>query len=152
MVLKICELISILLSALVAGMFCGPWVALSRSMNTFAPDVFLAIGHRLVRNMGPVMSILMPVALLSILPVLWFSYSRRPLTFYGFTAGFALFALALAVTLQVEVPIAQRVSTWTVATLPANWQQLRDRWGTFHVIRVVASLAGLGLLVSGAIF
>jgi hypothetical protein len=29
MTLKILELISIVLSALVAGMFCGPWVALS---------------------------------------------------------------------------------------------------------------------------
>jgi hypothetical protein len=33
-----------------------------------------------------------------------------------------------------------------------NWQQLRDRWGALHVIRVVASLADLFLLVAGAIY
>jgi uncharacterized membrane protein len=121
-------------------------------MNTFGPEVFLAIGHRLVKNVAPVMTILMPAALLSILPVLIISYSDRPSTFYLFSAGLVLFMIALLVTLLIEVPISGRVKTWTITTLPENWQQLRDRWGAFHVVRVVASLAGLGLLVGGAIF
>ncbi len=41
--MKIWELISIVLSALVAGMFLGPWVALTRSISTFQPNVLLAI-------------------------------------------------------------------------------------------------------------
>ena len=114
--------------------------------------VFLAIGHRLVKNVAPVMTILMPAALLSTLPVLIISYNDRPSTFYAFSAGFILFTIALLVTLLVEVPISGQVKTWTITTLPENWQQLRDRWGSFHVVRVVASLAGLGLLVGGAIF
>jgi hypothetical protein len=51
----------------------------------------------------------------------------------------------------VEVPIVRQIETWTVSTLPANWQQLRDRWQAFHVVRVVASVAGLVLVVIGAI-
>jgi predicted histidine transporter YuiF (NhaC family) len=39
MTLKIWELVSIVLSALVAGMFCGPWVALSRSISTFKEGI-----------------------------------------------------------------------------------------------------------------
>lgn len=152
MTLKVWQWISILLAAMVSAMFCGPWVALSRSMNTFGPVVFLAIGHRLVKNVAPVMTILMPAALLSTLPVLIISYNDRPSTFYAFSAGFILFTIALLVTLLVEVPISGQVKTWTITTLPENWQQLRDRWGSFHVVRVVASLAGLGLLVGGAIF
>jgi hypothetical protein len=42
--------------------------------------------------------------------------------------------------------------TWTGATMPANWQQLRDRRGSFHLVRIVSSIAGLGFLISGAIF
>jgi uncharacterized membrane protein len=152
MTLKMWEFISIVLSALVVGMFCGPWVALTRSMNTFGPEVYLAIGHRLVKNVAPVMAILMPVALLSILPVLFISYGARPRTFYLASTGFALFMIALIVTLLVEAPISRQLKLWTITTLPGNWQQLRDRWGAFHVVRVVASIAGLGLLVGGAIF
>jgi uncharacterized membrane protein len=152
MILKVGELISIVLSALVGGMFWGPWLALSRSISTFDPEVFLAIVHRLNRNMASVMTVLMPVALLSIVPVLFLSYGKRPGTFYLTLAGFALFVVALLVTVLVEVPIVQQIETWTVTTLPDNWQQLRDRWGAFHIIRVVASLAGLNLLIVGAIY
>jgi len=152
MTLKIGELISIVLSALVAGMFCGPWAALSRSISTFTPEVFLVIVHRMNRNMAAVMTILMPVALLSIVPVLFFSYNGRPETFYLTLIGFALFIVALLVTVLVEVPIVKQIETWTVSTLPGDWQQLRDRWGAFHVIRIVASLAGLVLLLVGAIY
>ena len=152
MTLKIWELISIVLSALVAGMFCGPWMALSRSINTFKPELFLAIVHRMNLNLAPVMTILMPAALLSIVPVLFISYNEQPMTFYLTLTGFALFIVALLVTVLVEVPIVKQIATWTVTTLPANWEQLRDRWGAFHVIRIVTSLAGLVLLVVEAIF
>ena len=150
--MKTWELISILLSALVAGMFYGPWAALSRSMNTFEPEVFLAIVDRMNRNIAPVMTVLMPAAFLSIVPVLFLSYPTHPRTFYLTLAGFIFFLLALLVTMFVEVPIVEQIVTWTVDTLPANWQQLRDRWRRFHVIRVVAGLASLVFLLAGAIF
>jgi len=84
--------------------------------------------------------------------VLVLSYSHQPKTFYLTLAGFALFLLALLVTVLIEVPIVNQITTWTGATLPANWQQLRDRWGSFHLVRIVSSIAGLGFLISGAIF
>ena len=150
--MKTWELISIVLSALVAGMFHGPWVALSRSMKTFTPDVFLAIVDRMNRNMAPVMTVLMPATLLSITPVLFLSYREQPRIFYLNAIALALFIIALVVTVFVEVPIVEKIVTWTVPTLPGNWQQVRDRWTKFHVIRVIAGLASLILLVIAAIF
>jgi hypothetical protein len=68
--MKTWQLISIVLSALTTGMFHGPWIALSRSMKTFSPEVFLEIVDRMNRNMEPVMTVLMPGTLLSIIPLL----------------------------------------------------------------------------------
>ena len=150
--MKTWEWASIVCSALVAGMFYGPWAALSRSMRTFAPEVFLAIVDRMNRNMAPVMTVLMPAALLAMIPVLIASYGTYPKIFSLYAAAFILFIVALAVTVLVEVPIVKEIATWTVATLPANWQQVRDRWVRFHVIRVVAGLASLVLLLIAAIF
>jgi uncharacterized membrane protein len=150
--LKIWEFTSIVLSALVGGMYWGPWLALSRSMRTFKPEVFLDIVDRMNHNMESVMTILAPVSLLSIAPVLFFSYHKQPWTFYLTLTGFALFIVALVVTMIVEVPIVKQIVTWTAGTLPSNWQQLRDRWGAFHIIRVVAGIGGLALIVAGAIF
>jgi hypothetical protein len=52
------------------------WLALSRFLRTFKPDVFLAIIDRMVRNMESVMTVLTPVAVLSIASVLFFSYDE----------------------------------------------------------------------------
>jgi uncharacterized membrane protein len=150
--MKTWELISIVLSALVAGMFHGPWVALSRSMSSFAPEVFLAIVDRMNRNMAPVMTVLMPAALLSIIPVMLLSYRTQPLTFYLSAAAFVLFIVAVLVTVVVEAPIVEEIVTWKVSTLPGNWEEIRDRWTRFHIIRVVAGLVSVVLLVVGAIF
>jgi hypothetical protein len=133
-------------------MYWGPWLALTRSLRTFKPEVFLPIVDRMNRNMAGLMTMLTPIALLSLVPVLFLSYGKRPTTFYLTFAGFTLFIVALLVTVLVEVPIVKQVVTWTVGTLPANWQQLRDRWGSFHIIRVAAGILGLALVVAGAIF
>jgi uncharacterized membrane protein len=149
---KIWEFISIVLSALVSGMFFGPWVALSRSMGTFKPEVFLPIVDRMNRNMAPVMTLLMPASILSIVPVLLLSWHTQPRSFYAALAGLLCLVVALLVTTVVEVPIVKQIVTWTIATLPGNWQQLRDRWGRFHIVRILAGFAGFVLLVVAAIF
>jgi uncharacterized membrane protein len=150
--MKTWELISIVCSALVAGMFYGPWAALSKSMKTFPPDVFLAIVDRMNRNMAPVMTVLMPATMLAMVPVLVGAYGDHPRIFAFYSVALVLFIAAIVVTVLVEVPIVKEIATWTVATLPSNWQQVRDRWVKFHVIRVLAGLGSLVLLLIAAIF
>jgi uncharacterized membrane protein len=152
MLLKICEFISISITALATGMFFGPWLALSRSMKAFKPEVFLSIVDRLNKNMAPIMTLLIPMAMLSMIPVMVISYGVSPETFYMTLTSIILFIVALIVTMRIEVPIVKQIVTWTVSTLPDNWQQLRDRWGTFHIVRVLTSFIALILLVAGAIF
>ena len=152
MTLKVVELINIILSAVVGGMYWGPWLALSRSLNTFKPDAFLAIVNRLNQNMAPLMTFLTPVGLLSTLPTLYLSFGNQPTTFYLTLVGFVCFVFALIVTVRIEVPIVMQIVTWSVSAMPQNWQQLRDQWVNFHILRVVAGVIGLGFLVAGTIF
>lgn len=149
--MKSWQLVNLVFSIAVSGMFWGPWLALSRSMPAFEPEFFLAVVRRLNRNMAPVMTVLMPGALLSALPVLVVSYGDHPGTFGLTLAGLALFVVALLVTMLVEVPIVRRIDTWTVSTLPDDWQRLRDRWGTYHLVRIATSVAGLGALLVAAV-
>jgi hypothetical protein len=67
------------------------------------------------------------------------------------TGGFALFIIALLITLIIEVPIDDQIQQWTVTSLPANWRELRDRWELFHVLRSWISVFGLALLLIGAL-
>jgi hypothetical protein len=151
-ILRLCEIVSIVFAALAAGMFFGPWLALTISIRSFEPDVFLAIVRRLNTNMARIMTVLLPASLASMVPVLFLSYGVRPDMFVATLAAFALFVAALLVTMLIEVPIVEQIVTWTVPTLPDNWQSLRDRWGRFHIVRVVAALAGFVSLKVGAIY
>jgi len=150
--LRTWQFINILLSALVTGVFWGTWLGLSRSMASLTPETFLTIGHTMIGNLGTIMALLMPAAMLATLPVLWLLYRRRSKALYPTLAGLALFIVALLITLLVEVPVDYQINEWTVATLPANWEQLRDRWEFFHVIRSWVAVAGLALLLAGALF
>lgn len=151
MVIKLLQLANLLLSASVGGLYWGPWLALSRSLHTFDAGVFLAIVHRLNRNMAPVMTVLTPLALLSTLPTLVTSFRSQPTTFYLTLAGFMCFLMALIVTVRIEVPIVRQMTTWSASSLPSNWTELRDRWEKYHVVRVVSGAAGLAFLLAGVI-
>ena len=153
MTLKIAEIINIVFSAIVGGMYWGPWLALSRSLKDFSPAVFLPVVGRLNKNMAPLMTVLTPLSLLAAIPVLVITYRNHQTTAFYFTvAGFLFFALALFVTVTIEVPIVKQIVTWTEKTLPENWQQLRDKWGSFHIVRVAAGIAGLISFLIGAIY
>jgi hypothetical protein len=152
MILKVWELTSIILSTLVTGVFFGPWVALSGSARSFKPEVWLDIVNRFNSNLYLVMSILMPSALLSIVPVLFLTYNGQWGTFFLNAIAVLLSAFALSVTVLVQMPIVKQMRTWTLATLPKDWEQIRDRWEAYHAVRVVASVAGLVLMLTAAIF
>ena len=152
MALKIFELVSSMLVALVGGMYWGPWLALSRTFAALEPQVLLPVVRQMSRNMARIMTLLVPAALLSILPVTFLSFHAQPLIFLFSVLAFALLALTLLVTVLIEVPIVMQMEKWTAETLPADWQQLRDRWGAFHLARVVPALLSLGFLVAGAVF
>ena len=150
--LEIWQFINIILLSLVTAVFWGTWLGLSRSMASLSAATFLEVGHAMIANVGTTMSILMPAALLSTLPVLYLQYRRGSKAFYPTLAGFIFFVVALLITLRVEVPLDYQFAQWTPTTLPANWTELRDRWEWFHALRSWVAVAGLALMLAGALF
>jgi uncharacterized membrane protein len=149
--LRLLDILAVVLAALVVGVFWGPWLALTRSIGTFAPEVFLTVVHRLDRNLGRNMTVLFPLALASVVAVLILTI-REPISFLLELGAFLLLVLTLVVTAAIEVPIVTRIRGWTASTLPTDWQQQRDRWVSFHLLRVIPGIAALGLLVGGALW
>ena len=149
--LEIWQFISILLLSLVTGVFWGSWLGLSRSMTSLSKETFVEVAHAMIGNLGTVMAVLMPAAMLTAVPVLYLLYRRRSKTFYPTAAGFALFVVALLITLAVEVPLDMQFQRWTATTLPSNWEALRANWEWWHAIRSWASVAGLALMLAGAL-
>jgi anti-sigma-K factor RskA len=56
------------------------------------------------------------------------------------------------ITLAVEVPIDNRIQTWTAATLPADWRSIQSRWELWHTIRTFLSIAAvIAVTISAAV-
>jgi uncharacterized membrane protein len=152
MKLRIAQFINICLLVLVAGVFWGTWFSLARSITAIDPQTFLAIGRTMIRNLALPMSILMPITFLSTLPVLFLLYRQKSMpAFYLTLCGLALFVVATAITLIVNVPIDNQIKQWTVQTLPSDWTTIRDRWEFYHTIRTFVSLSSLALIVGAAL-
>src|SRR5947208_17187328 len=103
MSLKIGELISTFLCALVTGVFWGPWLGLSLSIATFKPEVFLAIGHRMIGNLAPVMPFLMPAATFAMILGLVLSCNLHQNTYSLTVVGFVLLLVSLVVYLFTHI-------------------------------------------------
>ena len=144
MKVRVAQAITIVLFALVMGVFWGTWFSLSRTMGRLSPETFLAVGHEMIRNLGVPMAILLPLALFSALVTLALQRSGgRTAAFWWMAAGFLLMVAALVITLAVEVPIDNQIETWTAATLPGDWRSIQTRWELWHTIRTFLSIAAV---------
>jgi uncharacterized membrane protein len=146
-VIKAVQFVTLLLFSLVTGVFWGTWFSLSRSMSAITPGTFLEVGRLMIANLGGPMSVFLPAALLAglVLSVLLIR-SRQTRAGLFASAALVLMVVALVITLTVNVPIDRQIQSWTTATLPADWQGIRDRWEFYHGLRTALSLAALSCL------
>jgi hypothetical protein len=149
---KTVQFATLLLFALVTGVFWGTWFSLSRSMAAITPATFLEVGHLMIANLGGPMSVLMPAALLSALALCLLLFrTRQPWASRFAIAAWVLMALALVITLAVNVPIDRQIQSWTAAALPPDWRAIRDRWEFYHGLRTLVSLTALACLIASTL-
>jgi hypothetical protein len=147
---KLLRFSALMLYALVLGVFWGTWFSLSRSMESLPASVFLENGRAFIGNLAWPMRFLMPGAILATLAAA-FSADRRSPAFRWTLAAAILMGIAMAITLSVNVPIDNRIKTWTLENLPSDWTAIRNRWEAFHCLRTWISVAGFGALSMGVL-
>ena len=151
MKLKVIEFKSLMLAALVTGVFWGTWFTLTRSLENFSSSEFIHIGKNIIANVAMPMRILMPATLLFMLLAIWQSFKTNKSSFYWYILSFVLMLASLIITVAVEVPIDNQIKTWAAETMPSNWQSLRHTWNQFHTLRTFTSIASLGFFTLGII-
>ena len=148
---RVAQATTIVLFALVIGVFWGTWFSLSRTMDQLSGETFVAVGHQMIQNLGVPMAILLPLSLVSALVTLVLLWQAgRGAAFWWALTGFLLMVTALVITLAVEVPIDNQISTWTAATLPGDWRSIQSRWELFHTVRTFMSIAALAAVTISA--
>lgn len=152
MFVKLAQFLNIMLYVLVAGVMWGTWLSLGRTMTRYDATTFLADGKHMIDNLATIMAVLMISAAVVGLVVVVVLFRRRPpAAAWLALVGLLLMLAVIAVTLAVEVPIDNKIKTWTPATLPADWQDIRARWAAFHTLRTFLSLAAVAAAVGAAL-
>ena len=131
---------SLVFLMLITGVFWGTWFTLTRSIEHFSPDEFIHIGKVIIANVALPMSIIMPAGILLMILSLWFYKHKKSAAFYIGLLSFVLIIATLLITLIVLVPIDNEIKQWTSASVPVDWQVIRQKWDTFHEIRTFISL------------
>jgi uncharacterized membrane protein len=143
-VLKIIEFLSTFLLTLIVGVFWGTWLSLTRNKAVFPVDVFLAVGKRMINNLALPMRILTPATLVSFVLLcagLYHAHQTSGLVLS--VAAVVCLIIAMVTTISVNVPIDYQVKSWSLTTMPSDWQSIWRRWCTFHALRSLLSLIAL---------
>jgi uncharacterized membrane protein len=152
MFVKLAQFVNIMLYVLVAGVMWGTWLSLGRTMTRYDATTFLADGKHMISNLATIMAVLMvSAAVVGLLVVVLLFRRRSPVAGWLALVGLLLMIAVIAVTLAVEVPIDNKIKTWTTATLPADWQDIRARWAAFHAVRTFLSLAAVAAAIGAAL-
>ena len=138
MLIKLAHFLEIMLYVLVAGVMWGTWLALGRTMTQYGAGTFLTDGKHMIANLGVVMAVLIIAAVVAgLVAAFWLFRARSTTAAWLALAGLLLMVAVLVVTLAVEVPIDNKISSWSVATLPPDWRDIRAQWaGLPHAAHV----------------
>jgi uncharacterized membrane protein len=99
------------------------------------------------------MSVLIPATIVSMLVLVAVLYRRRETVAATLAAAaLGMLAVATTITLTVNVPIDGQIAGWTVGTLPADWDRIRDRWEFYHGLRTALTLVGAGCLFASTLW
>ena len=149
---SIIQFIALFLLFLVCGVFWGPWLALHRTLYVFAREEFIKITKTLAVNLGRPMQILMPLCILFVFLSVLFYPHKNSTEFYLIVASFCFLVVTLIVTMTTELPIVNIIKLWTLETMPADWETIRNKWVRFHALRVFPALISFGLYLAAILF
>lgn len=140
------------LLALILGVFWGTWFSLSRSIEKISPETFLENGRIFIKNLARPMRMFLPLTILVMIAGLYLYPNKSITGFYLAIASFILIIITLIITVGIEVPIDNKIKTWTITTLPANWKALRSKWQFYHTLRTFICMGSFLLLLASELF
>ena len=140
-----------LLAVVVLGLMCGSELNVAAFAHpTFNRQPLQA--HILMRSsfaalFGKVMPFWMGGStLLNLLLLLPFEYLNKS-AWHLAAIAFAIQVFAVVFSLVAPVPINNRISKWTPASLPNDWKAQERRWDLYHWFRTCGLIVAFAILV-----
>jgi hypothetical protein len=145
--------VCLLLTAILAGLMLG-LLAYGPTVKKLPGAAFTLVHQGIVKTLTPVMLLLMPLTVLSALPVLIVLNRvefQPSFHFFAVTAGMGFTVASVAATAIVIRPINKVIASWNVKGPPATYIQYRERWQRYHALRTVFAFLALVSQLLGAV-
>jgi uncharacterized membrane protein len=145
------DVVTVLAAGLMTGVELTVAAFLHPTLSRLPDSVHACAARAFARLFGGVMPFwYASVLLLSVIEV-WVHWPLVSASARLLATASTLWLLTILFTLIFPVPINNRVASWNLNALPADWREQRRRWDRLHAIRVVALLVALTCLVTGVL-
>ena len=140
----------LLLAVLVLGLMCGSELnvaAFAHPMLSRQPiEVHIPVRSSFATMFGRVMPFWMTgSALLNLLLLLPIEHLSRPAWRLA-AISFAIQAIAVVFSLVGPVPINNRITKWSLGSLPNDWRTQENRWDLYHGLRTGGLIVAFAIL------
>jgi len=132
------------MAGLVAGTLFGIWIGYNPknlSVNTFVESQQGAI--KALNTLMPVLGLL--TIILTVFSAILQKQNQFVFVTLIIAAGFLL--ISGLITKFGNQPINSVVMTWSKASTPINWSELRDKWWLLHKLRTLTSFISFCLII-----
>ena len=144
MTTQIIRFLNMLMAGLVAGTLFGRWIGYNPknlSVNSYVESQQGAI--KALNTLMPVLGLL--TIILTVISAILQKQKHFVFITLIIAAGFLL--LSGLITKFGNQPINTVVMTWSKATVPINWSELRDKWWLLHKWRTLTTFISFCLII-----
>ncbi len=148
--MEVLGIIAVLAAGLMVGNELAIAVFIHPTLDRLSDNVHLPVASALARLLGrfmPFWYVLVILLTLAEIVIEWHQSGRLP---RGLAASGILWLVASVYSITTEVPINNRIASWTKEAPPANWKNFRRRWDLLHRWRMVLLLVALAFLIAGS--
>jgi hypothetical protein len=142
--LSIVQTLAVISIGLVTGSMFAIWQGYP--ITDYSPATFVEVHKGAVRGLNTLLPV-MAIASLALVALLATFARQRPVVMWLYIGVVAMIVLGGLITRLINQPINAQVMTWTAATLPVDWTDLRDRWWTWHQVRLSLTFVGEVMLI-----
>ncbi len=151
MALRLARLLNLVLAGVLTGNEVGTKAVVHPALDTLPRGARYEAERAVVGRYGRVMPVLMPLTILSAVPLLVAIRDRRSPAFRATLTGVVAYGAMVAVTVGGELPINRRILDPAAPAAPDDFEERRRRWDRNHTARVACDLIGFACFCVGAL-
>ena len=148
MAMNILRFILLVLLALLVGSMFG--ILIGYNPVSLSAPAYVEQHQNAVRSLNTLFPAMGAICIALIVILAFRSGGQRQVRYLLLAAAFLLLVAAL-VTRFGNQPINAIVMTWSTHVQAANWEQLRDQWWQWHIVRTVAAILAFALVVAAVL-